>query len=173
MNKKMRELLQQINAKKQEARSLLNEGKKEEAKKLTEEIRALQEEFDIEATLFEEERASIEINETTNEEVDHVRTFFKALRGEALTEEERALIVDGANNENLIIPEDVNTQINELRRSYKSARSLIGYYPTTTLTGSFVYEDASTITELTNFTDGDDVPDSNEPKFVPVQYEVA
>lgn len=173
MNKRMRELLEQINSKKQEARSLLKEGKKEEAKKLTDEIRSLQEEFEIEATLLEEERVNIETNETTNEEVDHFRTFFKALRGEDLTEEERALVVGGSNNENLIIPEDVNTRINELRRSYKSARSLIGYYPTTTLTGSFVYEDASTITELTNFTDGDDVPDSNEPKFVPVQYAVS
>lgn len=172
MNKKMRELLEQINVKKQEARNLLKEGKKEEAKKLADEIRSLQEEFDIETALFEEERAKVDVEKPSDKEVNHVRTFFKALRGEELTEEERALVVGGSNNENLIIPEDVNTKINELRRSYKQARNLIGYYPTTTLTGSFVYEDASTITELTNFTDGNDVPDSNEPKFVPVQYAV-
>lgn len=172
MNKRMRELLQQINEKKQEARSLLNDGKNKEAKELTAEIRKLQEEFDIEAALFEEERDNMNTREISTEETDHVRTFLKALRGEDLTEEERALIVGGSNNENLIIPEDVNTRINELRRSYKSARSLIGYYPTNTLTGSFVYEDTSTITELINFTDGEDVPAAGDPKFTPVQYAV-
>ena len=77
MNKRMRELLQQINTKKQEARNLLNEGKRDEAKKAVDEIRALEEEFEIQAALLEEERANVEANETNDEEVDHVGLSLK------------------------------------------------------------------------------------------------
>ncbi len=172
MNKRMREIFEKINNKKQEARNLAKDGKVKEAKELTGEIRNLQDEFDVEAALFEEERGGIEDAEGATEEADQIRTFYKALRGEELNEEERALVTGGSNEENLIIPQDINTKINELRRSYKSARSIIGYYPTNTLTGSLVYEDTETITELTNFTDGSDVPNSNDPKFKPVSYAV-
>lgn len=175
MNKRMRELIQIIGEKKEEARSMLEGRKMEEARALTKEIKELQAEYETEEALFEEERSSIESGLEKGSVVpigtpDQTRTFFKALRGEVLSDEERALVVGGTNEENLIIPQDINTQINELRRSYKSARELIGLYPTNTLTGSFVYEDTTTITELTNFTDGGDVPSSNEPKFKPVSY---
>ncbi|OHW61387.1 phage capsid family protein [Andreesenia angusta] len=176
MNKRMREILEEINAKKEEARSLLNEKKVEEARAITNEVEKLREEFELESSLEEEERSQvqrgIESGSIKPEGVDEKRTFFKALRGEVLSEEERALVVGGTNEENLIVPQDINTQINELRRSYKSARELLNYYPTNTLTGSFVYEDATTITELVNFTDGGDVPGATDPKFKPVSYAV-
>lgn len=173
MNKKMRDLLEQINNKKVEARSFVNEKKIEEAKALTNEIKALQTEFDVEAALYEEEKENVKNVLTTKEDKDlAVKAFFKALQGGSLTEAENALLTGGTNGENLIVPQDIQTQINELRRQYKSARSLVGYYKTTTLSGSFVYEDTSTITGLTDFTDGADVPASNEPKFVNKAYSI-
>ena len=176
MNKRMRELLEKINNKKAEARQLANAGDVEKAKALIEEMKDLQSQFDVEAALYEEEKTKVTPPapnaKQTKEPVNGVKVFFKALRREQLTDVENALVTGGANGENLIIPEDVQTQINELRREYKSARSIVGYYPTDTLTGSMNYEDISTITELTNFEDGADVPSSKEPKFTNVTYAV-
>ena len=56
MNKKMRELRQEIVDKKTEARQLADENKITEAKAMLEEIKSLEEKFDIEAALFEEEK---------------------------------------------------------------------------------------------------------------------
>ncbi|MGD6897114.1 phage major capsid protein [Bacillus infantis] len=172
MNKNMRELMEKIQNKKAEARNLLDAKKVEEAKALTAEIKDLQAEFDVESALYEEEKEIVNHFGKEGGDVNEIKAFFKALRGESLTEAENALLTDGGNGENLIVPQDIQTQINELRRQYKSARSIVGYYPTTTLSGSFTYEDASTATELTNFTDGDDIADSNDPKFVAVSYTI-
>lgn len=172
MNKNMRDLLEKINNKKTEAKELLASKKLDEAKAMTDEIKNLQKEFEIESALFEEEKEIVDDVQSRGGNVNEIKAFFKALRGESLTEAENALLTGGANGENLIVPQDIRTQINELRRQYKAARNLVGYYKTDTLSGSLVYEDASTVTELTNYTDGDDLPDSNEPKFVPVSYSI-
>ncbi|MDE3838655.1 phage major capsid protein [Bacillus methanolicus] len=173
MNKKMRDLLEQINNKKAAAKELLNAKKLDEAKALTDEIKDLQKEFDIEAALYEEEKENVKnVLNVKEDKADAIKAFYKALRGERLTDVENALLTGGTQGENLIIPQDIQTRINELRREYKSARDLVNYYPTNTLTGSFVFEDSSTITELTNFTDGADVPTSNDPKFNNVPYSV-
>lgn len=172
MNKNMRDLLEQINNKKAEAKNLLTSKKLDEAKALTDEVKNLQKEFEIEAALYEDEKEEIANVKSHGGNVDEVKSFFKALRGESLTEAENALLTGGANNENLIVPQDIHTQITELRREYKSARSIVGHYPTDTLTGSFVYEDATTATELVNFTDGADIPEAADPKFVNVAYSI-
>lgn len=174
MNKNMRELLEKINNKKAEARKLANAGDVEKAKVLIEEMKDLQSKFDVELSLYEEEKTKVTPSKQNAKQtegfVNGVDVFFKALRREQLTDVENALVTDGANGENLTIPEDVQTQINELRREYKSARTIVGYYPADTLTGSMNYEDISTITELTNFNDGSDVPNANDPKFTNVTY---
>lgn len=171
MNKKMRDLLDQINNKKAAARVFADEKKTVEAKAMIEEIKSLQEEFDIEAALYEEEKENVK-NVVADPKPDAVQAFYKALRGEKLSDVENALLTGGSNGENLIIPQDIQTRINELRRQYKSARSLVNYYKTGTLSGSFTFEDGTTYTELVNFTDGADVPASNEPKFVSVAYSI-
>lgn len=171
MTKELRDLLEQINNKKEEARSLVNSKKMDEAKALTDEVKNLQKEFEVKMALYEDEKKNITTIQP-EAKVDAVNAFFKALRGERLSDVEAALVTGGSNGENLVVPQDINTQINELRRAYKSARPYVGSYSTTTLTGTFVYEDLSTITQLTNFTDGADMPASNEPKFTSVPYSV-
>ena len=47
MNKKLLDLLEKINAKKDEVKNLANEGKLEEAKKAKDELKELQDKFDI------------------------------------------------------------------------------------------------------------------------------
>lgn len=159
MNKELRDMREAIQNKKTEAREFVNAKKIDEAKALTDEIKDMEKEFDVKMALFEEEKAQVQ-NVLAEKPKDPVKSFFNAL------------LTGGTNGENLIVPEDIRTRINELRRQYKSARPYIGAYSTSTLTGSFVYEDITTITELTNFTDGADVPASNEPKFTNVSYSI-
>ncbi|MBO3796833.1 phage major capsid protein [Bacillus subtilis] len=177
MNKELRNLLKTINNKKAEAKKLVQDSKYDEAKVLTDEIENLQTEFEVKSAIFEEEKGSIDIPEPSNknEKADAVKAFYKVLQGKSLTEAENALLTGGdkeANSENYLVPQDIHTEIKELRREYKSARPLIGYYNTSTLTGSFVFENSDSITELTNFTDGDDISESDKPKFKNVPYNV-
>ncbi|SDM17508.1 phage major capsid protein [Bacillus sp. OK048] len=170
------EMKQELETLNKKAKALLEnkEAKLEEIQAVNSEIEILQAKISVQEKIEADEKAAIanKVPEPVNRsQSDEVVAFYKALRGEKLTDIENALVTGGANGENLIIPQDIHTQITELRRQYKSARMLVGSYPTTTLTGSFVYEDGTT-TELTNFTDGADIPDSDEPKFNNVSYAI-
>ena len=60
MNKKMQKLLKQINDKKNEVKSLVAEGKLDKARTAKEELKAMQEKFDLLFDLDEEEHEEIE-----------------------------------------------------------------------------------------------------------------
>ena len=60
MNKKMRELLAQINAKKAEIKNLVDEGKIEEAKNAKTELKALQDKWNLLADIEDDEHDDIE-----------------------------------------------------------------------------------------------------------------
>ena len=189
MNKQMREILSQIDeienkidSVKAEGKELFNSNKLEEAKAKTEEAKELRNkqkelknQYELAKELFEDEKENAMNKQTGNNKVEaqyNADLFAKLVRGEKLTDIENALVTTGDNGENLLIPKDVSTKIYELTRQYKSARSIAGYYPTTTLEGSYPIETIDTLTELINFTDSEDVPESNEPKFVNVEYKV-
>lgn len=173
MTREKRELLNKLQELEAEAKELLkaDDANTEKIELVTKEIR------DVKAKLeaLDELEREVDLGKMRQYEdkVDGVKAFFKALRREPLTDVEAALLTTGTDGESYLIPQDVKTKINELRRQYKSARPLIGSYPTTTLTGTLVFEDISTVTELTNFTDDNtELPTSNNPKFTPVNYTV-
>ncbi len=100
-----------------------------------------------------------------------MRACLKHLRKETLSQSESGLIkkalITGDNavsGENLLVPEDVSNQIHELRRSYLSAKPYVTVTPTDTLSGSVVYEEGGA-SELTDFDDGDAVPEGSNPSF--------
>lgn len=175
MNKKMRDLAGKINAKKEEVRTHNNKGEIEEARAIIKEIKELRAAYEIEEELYNSEKDEVEERNREEEKGNlsiEKRAFYKFLRGEVLTPEERAMVTNGTNGENYIVPEDINTEIREMRREYKSAKDIIDYYSSTTLTGSFNFEDDSTIAELMNFSDGSDVPDSDDPKINLTSYNI-
>ena len=79
---------------------------------------------------------------------------------------------NATNGEANLIPEDVDTTIRELRRSYISAKDLVTVIPTSSLSGSFDFESGS-VTGLKDFDDGDDVPDGTDPTFKAVKFAIA
>ncbi|KQU11560.1 hypothetical protein ASG46_10165 [Bacillus sp. Leaf49] len=175
MNKELRELLKQINNKKAEAKSLLEQKNLDKAKEVSDEIENLRKEFEIQSALLADDKEDLAFEDKFNDKTtkaDEMEAFNKVIRGETLTAAENAMLTGDGNSENYLVPKDVHTQITELRREYKSAKDLVGNYPTTTLEGSFVYESNGKIVELENFTDGETIPDSDKPQFKTVSYSV-
>ena len=64
MNKELQKLLKQINDKKNEVKSLVNDGKLDKAKAAKEELKELQNRFDLLYDLDEDEQGSIEERST-------------------------------------------------------------------------------------------------------------
>ncbi|WP_078392083.1 phage major capsid protein [Shouchella patagoniensis] len=175
MTKEMRDLLEEIQNKKKEARELANSKKIEEAKAARDEMKDLQARFDILLDVQDDEEGKVlalNKNKQTDTKSDATEAFFKFLRGKDLTEAENAMLTEGDNNEIILIPEDINHQITEYRREFKSARHLVSYYSTNVLAGSFVYEEGKTMLGLASFEDGDEIGYSDEPSFKNKGYKV-
>lgn len=172
MPKELRELLEQINNKKEEARKLLAENKIEEAKKLKDEIVALQEKFDIAKELYEEQKQTIkdkeplkptvQVKENEVEEfVNHIRTGFRNAMREGNGE-------DGG----YTVPQDIQTKINELRESKDALQNLITVEPVTTLSGSRVFKKRSQQTGFVEVPEGGTIPEKDTPQFTVLKYQV-
>ena len=109
------------------------------------------------------------------ETANALRAVIKACMGRGLTEAENSLLVrtpgsgDG-NGEGYLLPQDIRTIIQEKIRQYKSLRAVLGYMPTTALTGSYPVEDFETLSELVDFTDGNDGAEVTDIKFKNVTF---
>ncbi|MFD2681210.1 phage major capsid protein [Bacillus seohaeanensis] len=177
--KKIDEMKQSLEALKGEARSLNEAGKVEDAETKLAEVRSLQKQIDIQTELDKEEQREVEIKmekrEIKTESKLEIRSVFaKAIKGKALTEEERALVQSSVNTDGgYLVPKDIATEINELKRQYKSAKALVGVIPTSTESGSFVVEDLSTMTDLVNFDEDNTGLNEQQPKFSNVEYKIA
>src|SRR5699024_8269265 len=76
--------------------------------------------------------------------------FIKVLQGKA-NAEERELVQGGVGEDGgYLVPTEEKTSIDELKRSYKSAKDLTNVMQVSTLSGSYAAEDG-TLTELVNF----------------------
>lgn len=176
MNKKMRELQAQILEKTKAAQALTEGESKDLAKAATvlDEIENLQKELDIEARLEEAKKATVtESTPVVETKASGVTAMTKMLKGQRLTEAEKALIsgTDAANGENLLVPEDVRAAINELRKSYVSAKHLVNHETTDSLAGSVNYE-AGVPAGLTDFDDGDAIAEETAVKFVKKSFTI-
>ena len=81
MNKELQKLLKQINDKKNEVKSLVNDGKLDKAKVAKEELKELQDRFDLLYDLDEDEQDSIEdkINKGTAKQVGGEKRLIKRI----------------------------------------------------------------------------------------------
>lgn len=172
MNKKMRELQALIAQKSQEAQKCLEEETKDvsKAEALLDEVDELQKELDLEARLEAAKKAGVPAGAEGQpaadepEKADGFQAVAKALNGQPMTEAEKALVTGGESGENFLIPEDVRLAINELRKTYVSAKSIVNVETTGSLTGSVNYERGET-TGLMDFSDGDAIDITDQPSF--------
>ncbi|MBP1967981.1 HK97 family phage major capsid protein [Virgibacillus natechei] len=178
---KLQELRQQLAANKEEVRGLLNDNKVEDAEAKMEEVRNLEKTIELQVELDKEEEREMDnkFKEEKREnkgdsKVEKREAFLKAVRGVKLTDEERALVVTSPDEDGgYLVPETVSTTIEELKRNYKSAKSLVDVVPTSTKAGSFPVEKGGNNTELVNFDEDNTGLAEQTPKFTNVEYSVA
>lgn len=181
MNKKMRDLLAKIEAKRVIAQSYMDDGERDKATALLNEIKDLKVDFANEKALFELEQDDVpnEPQPTATNKLDGFKVMAKAVRSpKTLTQVENVLITgeNAESGENYLVPEDVRLAIIELRREFKAAKDLVTVMPTRTLSGSFNFE-SGTPAGLTDFDEGDETTGTigagDDPTFIQKPFKIA
>lgn len=190
MTKEERELRNQVSTLKTEARNLIAEDKIEEAKAKAKEAENLTEKVDLLAKLEDvpgAEGTLVTGGEKKDEEdrkAQYHNAFFKAFRSQKLNADERQLLDEGEapkaglhetpdENGGLLLPQDVQTSINQYKRSLSELEPFITVTQVTTLSGSRVYEKVATMTPLEELTaDDEDLPETDNPTFEKISYSI-
>ena len=198
MNKEMQKLLKAINDKKNEVKSLANDGKLEKAKAAKDELKALQEKFnllcDLEDDALEEIKDSLEdgtanviSEEKKPEKKNLVKAFVNIVKagfmGTKVNEEDatvykNAMTSDATANDDgemgigVTIPEDIRTDIIELRRSEDNLEQYVNTEGVVTETGSRNIEVDAESVPFDNVDEEADFPEMDEPVFKKIKYEI-
>lgn len=198
MNKEMKKLLKEITDKKNEVKSLVKDEKLEKARAAKEELKKLQEKFDLLYDLEEEEREGIEdavmrgtAKQVSGESKPEKKNLVKALvnivkagfMGTKVDEEDmtvykNAMTSDATANDDgemgigVTIPEDIRTDIIELRRSGDNLEQYVNTEGVTTKTGSRNIEVDAESTPFDNIDEEADFPEMDDPEFRKIEYKV-
>lgn len=173
MNKKLLELLDSINNKKQEVKDLVTAGDLENAKKAKEELKNLQEQFDL--------LKDIEDDDITNA-VNKVKTGTVVPVQDKNPEKEfadaarrgfRNSMNEGTPSEGgYTVPEDIQTRINTYREAKASLIDLVDVENVTTNKGSRTFKKRSQQTGFQKVGEGGKIPGKNTPQFERISYEI-
>lgn len=191
MNKELRELLNQINAKKAEAKKLAKENKIEEAKAAKEELINLQAKFEVLYDLEDEAEEKIKddiendnatvISGVVNKAKEVGNAFVNAIKA-GLTKtpvaEKDMQILKNSMKEGteadggLTVPQDIQTSIKELRRSQDALENLVNVETVSTETGTRVIEKAADQTPFDNVEEEAEFKEVSTPQFAKVSYKI-
>jgi HK97 family phage major capsid protein len=188
MDKKEQELRQSVADLKAAAETFMNEGKQEEAKAKIQEAKDAKASLDNYLEVKNLQVPDIEDKGGQMKEMkeqpkaQYVDVFLKAVRGKKLDETEMAILdefkaaVTGGTDEDggLIIPEDISTRINEMKRQFNSLEEYITVEPVSTRSGSRVLERNAEMVPFENITNElDPINEFGGPKFDPMSYQVS
>ena len=174
MNKKMRELQAQILELTTETKGYMVEGEGrdlDKAEATMNKIDELQKEFDLEARAEGLDKKGVpaeEVAKKSEKGTDGFKMLAKMVQRTRLSEDETKALVTGTSDESgasYLIPDDVKAEINELRKTYISAKGLITVETTDALAGSVNYEDGTPV-GLIDFEDGDAIGEETDIKFI-------
>lgn len=174
MNKELRALLDQINAKKAEVKNLVGENKVEEAKASKDELKKLQDKFDILYDMYEEEGAENTENAKNkakeNNKKDSIKEFANAARNgfNIRNEMSSGSLTDGG----YTIPEDIETRINEYREAKRSLKDLVTVIPVKTNKGARTYKTRTQQTGFTKVGEKAKIGKKGTPQFERIAYEI-
>ena len=176
MNKKMRELLAKIEAKQELAKGYTEGENKDlaKAKEILDEIDKLQEEYEVEKRLFENEKESAKLNEEDvakiekniagkkeDEEENTTKDFAKAVR----TMVNKTLNEGVAESGGYTVPEDIVTKVERLRETKESLVDLVSVKKVTTNKGQETFKKRSQITGFTSIGEGGKIPRTGKFQF--------
>lgn len=173
MNKKLLELLDKINGKKAEIKNLVDQGKIEEAKNAKEELKTLQDEFDILKDLEDEgvQNMTQQVNTGIAEPVqkkDSVKEFADAARSGFRNTMKEGTPADGG----YTVPEDIQTRINTYREATTSLINLVDVESVSTNKGSRTFKKRSQQTGFAKVGEGAKIGAKTTPQFERLDYEI-
>lgn len=203
MSKEARALLKKINDKKNAIRSLQGEGKTKEMREAMEELRDMQEQFNILMELDDDDADGIKdaVGSGKAKEIDKgdgivepkkkyakkdiARAFVNrivcGLRKTAMPKEDAEIMnmmteadpnEDGESDGGFTVPQDIQTDIIELRRTENDLEQYVNVEPVRTLSGSRVIEIDADSTPWSDVDEGEEFPEEETPKFKQISYKV-
>ncbi|WP_296969162.1 phage major capsid protein [Tepidanaerobacter sp. EBM-38] len=194
MSKKLRELLQALETEKAKVRGLLKEDKVLDAEKAMEKVRDLQKEVAIEQELEALEDQTLDdatpidhIHNRTDKdlEAEYKRVFLKGLRRQRITADDHSIIsqyraamheggitTDTDGDTGIIVPQDIQTRINELSRTLNDLSKYIRVETVNTLSGSRVLEKDEDMVPFAVVDEYGEIQETDNPKFTPVTYKL-
>lgn len=169
MNKKLLDLLEKINAKKDEVKNLANEGKLEEAKKAKDELKELQDKFDILKDL--DDGAAVPENKVpAGTPKDSTAEFAQTAR--AGFHVQNSMSEGSKGDGGYTVPEDIQTRINKYKESKFSLGQLVRKESVKTEKGSRTFKKRSQQTGFTKVGEGSKIGAKNTPQFERIDYEI-
>lgn len=195
MTHQMRELQAKLAQAEQNARLAIGEGRVQDAEKAMEEVRALRKQIDMLKELEAQEKQEIEASLPNGERKDkaeleqqYTKAFVKAIRRRELTADEIDVVnsyrrhvlnvmheggvADPDGDSSLIVPQDIQTRINTIMRELNDLSQYIRVETVNTLSGSRVLEKDETMKPLQVVDEYAEIPELDNPKFVPVTYQL-
>lgn len=188
MTEKERELRQLMAEKQTKIQNLLADNRIDEAESATEELKAIRREFDIVQTMNDVVPAAAPFGGMPQQEeakdVDTTHVFAQLLRNrhESLSDTElsfaKSMAVRNAANMNesageaggFIVPKDLQTKINELKRALNPLSALVRVENVNTMSGTRVLETASDMTPFASVAELAAIGEIDGPKFTQVKY---
>lgn len=201
MNKEMQKLLKAINDKKNAVKSLVAEGKMDEAKKAKQELVELQDKFNLLADLEDDDMDDIEdalgtgkakditggVSDPKAKKSTLVKAFVNIVKCGFIKREPKEEDVkvykdaltsnttagdDGEMGIGVTIPEDIRTDIIELRRSDDNLEQYVNVEGVTTNKGSRNIEVDAESVPFDNVDEEADFTDMDEPQFKKIAYAI-
>lgn len=170
MNKRMREIMTEVDQKQKAAQALLVAKDLDNAQKVLDEVDELKREYALVERAFEgEKEAAAEPAAKAAEKRDDPEEAFKAF-GRAAKSGFKAsstpnMSVGSDEDGGYTVPEDVSTRIEQLRCAKASLLDLVGYEKVSTMTGSRTFKKRSDQTGFSVVAEGAAIPQGTTPKF--------
>lgn len=171
MNEKLRKLLEEIQNKKDQVKSLVGEGKITEAKSAKEELKNLQDKFELLKDIEDPDgdgtvrptQNTIPANakDSTKEFADSVRTRFENVMKEGVP-------ADGG----YTVPDDIQTRVNEYRDAKASLIDEVDVEKVKTDKGSRTFKKRAQQTGFQKVGEGGKIPGKATPQFERMSYEI-
>lgn len=181
MNKKMKELLAKIESKTTLAKSYMEDGEGKDVEKanaIIKEIDDLQKEYDTEKKLYELSKKNnvpsateldTKAKEKNGEPVDSTKAFADMARKGFNT---KGLSENVDEDGGYIVPEDIQTRINQYRDAEYSLLTLVDRETVSTNKGSRTYQKKADVTGFAELEEGGEISELATPQFERITYDI-
>lgn len=169
MNKKLRKLLDKINAKKEEVKNLAESGKIDEAKVAKDELQKLQDEFDILKDVEDEPAEEINHAVPVVQKADPVHDFADAARrGFKNASSNEGTGADGG----YTVPADIMTLVNQYKETKFDLSALVDVETVMTNTGRRTYQTHAQHKGFSLVGEGAKIGQTAGPQFEVLEYTI-